>query len=132
MVNAVYVPTYTSNHVPTGWVACVRDITVQQQPEERLRDSELTAQPLAAIVQSSNDAIISKDLDGVITSWNRAAERLFGYTAAEVVGPSVRVIIPDDGQAEEGSLLTTIRGGGGVENLEAVRRCKDGTPSSCR
>lgn len=66
---------------------------------------------LAAIVESSDDAIVSKDLDGIITSWNRAAERLFGYTAAEAVGQPIRLIVPPDRQHEVDDVLSRIRAG---------------------
>jgi PAS domain S-box-containing protein len=82
---------------------------------------------LAAIVASSDDAIVSKDLDGIITSWNRGAERIFGYTADEVIGRSIRIIIPDDRQAEEDMVLAKIRRGEPVEHFETIRRRKDGT-----
>ncbi len=82
---------------------------------------------LAAIVDSSDDAIVSKSLDGIITSWNRGAERLFGYTAAEVVGQSIRLVIPDDRQQEEDAILERIRKGERVDHFETVRRRKDGT-----
>jgi PAS domain S-box-containing protein len=81
---------------------------------------------LAAIVASSDDAIISKDLNGIITSWNRAAERMFGYTADEAVGRSIFLIIPDDRRAEEESILGRIRAGGVVDHFETMRRRKDG------
>jgi PAS domain S-box-containing protein len=83
---------------------------------------------LAAIVQSSDDAIISKDLDGVMTSWNAGAERLFGYTADETVGRSIRMLIPDDRQNEEDHVLESIRSGFVVEPFDTIRRRKDGTP----
>lgn len=82
---------------------------------------------LAAVVSSSDDAIISKDLDGIITSWNPAAEQLFGYTAAEAVGQSVFLIIPEDRRGEEEYVLGRIRQGLSVDHYETVRRRKDGT-----
>jgi PAS domain S-box-containing protein len=82
---------------------------------------------LAAIVDSSDDAIVGKDLNSVVTSWNAAAERMFGYSAAEIVGKSVRVIIPDDRQHEEDDVLRRIRGGQRIEHYETSRRRKDGT-----
>ena len=82
---------------------------------------------LAAVVDSSDDAIVSKTLDGVITSWNRAAERLFGYTATEAVGQSIYIIIPADRRAEEEMVLGRIRAGQMVDHFETVRRRKDGT-----
>ena len=81
---------------------------------------------LAAIVDSSQDAIVSKDLDGIITSWNKAAERMFGYTAQEALGRSVTLIIPPERLHEEGEILTRIRGGERIEQLETQRRHKDG------
>ena len=81
----------------------------------------------AAIIESSDDAILSKDLDGVILSWNRGAERLFGYTAAEAVGRPVTLIIPKDRQDEEPAILDTIRRGEAVRHLETVRQRKDGS-----
>ena len=82
---------------------------------------------LAAIVTSSDDAIISKDLDGTITSWNRAAEQMFGYTAAEAVGRNIQLIIPEDRRSEEEYVLERVRAGVGVEHYETVRRRKDGS-----
>lgn len=81
---------------------------------------------LAAIVDSSHDAIISKTLDGIITSWNPAAEQMFGYTAAEAVGQSIRLIIPSDRQAEEDYVLSKVRKGERVDHFETVRQRKDG------
>src|SRR3954469_3178482 len=82
---------------------------------------------LAAIVESSDDAIVSKDLDGVITSWNRGAEELFGYTAEEAVGQSITMVIPPDRLAEEDMVLGHIRRGERIEHFDTVRRRKDGT-----
>jgi PAS domain S-box-containing protein len=81
---------------------------------------------LAALVDSSNDAIVSKDLNGVITSWNRGAEQIFGYSAEEAIGRSVRLIIPADRQAEEDDVLAHIRRGERVEHFDTIRRRKDG------
>jgi PAS domain S-box-containing protein len=81
---------------------------------------------LSAIVDSSHDAIVSKTLDGIITSWNGAAERMFGYTAAEAIGRSIRMIIPPERQAEEDFVLSRIRRGEKVDHFETVRQTKDG------
>jgi PAS domain S-box-containing protein len=82
---------------------------------------------LAAIVESSEDAIVSKDIDGVITSWNRGAEQLFGYTAGEAVGRSITLLIPPDRLGEEDLVLARIRRGERVEHFDTVRWRKDGT-----
>ena len=87
-----------------------------------------TARLLAAIVDSSDDAIISKDLDGVVTSWNRAAERMFGWTSAEMVGQSIRKIIPKERLHEEDNVLASIRRGVQVDHFETERVRKDGGP----
>lgn len=81
---------------------------------------------LAAIVDSSDDAIVSKTLDGVITSWNRGAERLFGYSAAEAIGRHIFLIIPDDRRAEEEDVLARLRRGEKIDHFETVRQAKDG------
>ncbi len=82
---------------------------------------------LAAIVDSSEDAIISKTLEGIITSWNQAAERLFGYTAEEAIGqPVVTLLIPDDRRNEETAILDRIHRGERIEHFETVRKAKDG------
>ena len=90
-------------------------------------EAEQTRALLAAIVASSNDAIISKRLDGVITSWNGAAERLFGYPAAEAVGTPITVLIPDDRLHEELSIQEQIAAGGRIDSFQTVRRRKDGS-----
>ncbi len=82
---------------------------------------------LSAIVDSSHDAIVSKTLDGIITSWNGGAEAMFGYRAAEVIGKSIRLIIPSDRQAEEDYVLSRIRRGLRVDHFETVRQRKDGS-----
>lgn len=89
--------------------------------------ADAAALRLAAIVESSDDAIVSKDVKGVITSWNRAAERMFGWTADEVVGRSIRIIIPPDRQAEEDHVLSRIVRGETVDHFETIRMKKDGT-----
>src|SRR5437879_12469191 len=83
---------------------------------------------LAAIVDSSNDVIVSKTLDGIITSWNPAAERLFGWTAAEAVGRPITLIIPEERRAEEDTILARVRRGERGEHLETGRVTKDGRP----
>ncbi|MGA7324313.1 MAG: PAS domain S-box protein [Rhodomicrobium sp.] len=99
-----------------------------KRPRDRLHQLgiEDAAALLAAIVTSSSDAILSKTLDGTITSWNKATEQLFGYTAQEMVGQSIRLIIPADRQAEEDSILARIAAGEYIDNYETVRQRKDG------
>ena len=87
---------------------------------------ELTRRHLAKIVDSSDDAIISKDLHGTIQSWNGAAERMFGYPAADAVGQSIRMIIPEERQAEEDYVLGSVRAGTAVRHYETIRRRSDG------
>jgi PAS domain S-box-containing protein len=81
---------------------------------------------LAAIVDSSDDAIVSKTLEGIITSWNRGAERMFGYGAAEAIGNNIRLIVPPERQAEEDNVLKHTRRGERIEHFETVRQAKDG------
>ena len=98
----------------------MRNVTERTQAEH---DSLL----LAAIIGSSDDAIISKNLEGIITSWNQGAERTFGYTAAEAVGKPITILIPADRLDEEPRILTRLRRGERVDHFETVRRRKDGS-----
>lgn len=82
---------------------------------------------LAAIVETSDDAIITKDLNGIITSWNRGAEQIFGYTAEEAIGKSITMLMPEDRTDEEPEILNRIRNGERVDHYETVRCRKDGT-----
>ena len=97
----------------------VRDIT------ERKR-AEATSIRLASIVELSDDAIIGKDLNSIITSWNEGAERIFGYTTGEMLGTSIIRLIPADRQDEENQILTQIKHGERVEHFETLRQTKDG------
>jgi PAS domain S-box-containing protein len=92
---------------------------------ERKRAEEASLQ-LAAIVQSANDGIVSKDLNGIVTSWNRAAEHIFGYQAEEIVGRSILLIIPPELHDEEARIVARIRAGEPIEHFETVRLRKDG------
>jgi PAS domain S-box-containing protein len=96
-----------------------RDITERRKAEE-------TRLLLGAIVDSSDDAIISKDLGGRITSWNQGAERLYGYTTAEAVGKSIMIVVPPDRQEEEREILARLQRGERVDHFETIRRRKDG------
>jgi PAS domain S-box-containing protein len=91
------------------------------------QSAEILARRLAAIVESSDDAIVSKDLDGIITSWNRAAELMFGFTADEQIGRSILTIIPADRESEEQDVIAKIKRGEIVDHYETVRRRKDGS-----
>lgn len=92
------------------------------------KQAEHASNLLASIVESSNDGIVSKNLDGIITSWNAGAERLFGYTAKEAVGRPILMLIPPDRHDEERDILARIRRGERVEHYETVRRRRDGSP----
>jgi PAS domain S-box-containing protein len=106
--------------VLVGAVNMLVDITERKRAEE-------AAQRLASIVDTSDDAIISKDLDGIITSWNKGAERIFGYMAEEIIGKSVKVLIPQEYQEEENTILERIRSGQRIEHYETVRQRKLGS-----
>jgi PAS domain S-box-containing protein len=103
------------------------DPAVMPPASGSLHDGEIAAARLAAIVNSSDDAIVSKTLDGVITSWNAGAERMFGFTESEAVGRHITLIIPKDRHAEEEQVLARLRRGERVEHFETVRMRKDGT-----
>ncbi len=101
------------------WVGAVTDL------HERRQSEEMRAR-LAAIVASSDDAIISKDLNGYITSWNEGATRIFGYTAQEAIGKHITLVIPEERHAEEAHILSRLRQGERIDHFETVRRRKDG------
>ena len=106
------------------YVGIIRDLT---QLKEEVARGEKLDMLLAQIVADSDDAILSKTLDGTITSWNRGAQRIFGYTAAEVVGRHISLLIPPDRLAEEDAIITRLRAGEGIDHMETVRRARDGT-----
>ena len=91
------------------------------------RRAEEAAQRLAAIIESSDDAILAKDLNGIISAWNTGSERLYGYAAEEAIGKPVTMLFPADRQDEEQSILTRIRAGERVDHYETIRRRKDGS-----
>jgi two-component system CheB/CheR fusion protein len=102
------------------WIGAAKDITERKEAEQSMAQ-------LAAIVESSSDAIIAADLDGVITSWNQGAERLYGYTAREAIGQSITMLIPPERSGEEESVLKPLRRGERIELFETVSRRKDGS-----
>jgi PAS domain S-box-containing protein len=104
-----------------------RDITDRKQIEITLGEIEQRLRWSASIVESSDDAIVSKNLDGIVTSWNRGAERVFGYTAAEAIGQPITIVIPEDRQDEERDILTRIGRGERIDHFETVRQRKDGS-----
>ena len=104
-----------------------RDVTKLKDTEAALRDVEDQLRWLASIVESSDDAIVSKNLDGIITSWNRGAERVFGHTAEEAIGQPITIVIPQDRQDEERAILTRIRRGERIDHFETVRQRRHGS-----
>jgi PAS domain S-box-containing protein len=113
-------PLYDEDGTLVGAVNMLVDISDRKHSEEADRR-------LAAIIEDCDDAIISKDLNGVINSWNRGAERLFGYCAEEVVGKPVTILIPPDRLDEEPGILERLRRGERIDHYETIRRRKDGT-----
>jgi PAS domain S-box-containing protein len=105
----------------TAYGTVTRNLTERKSAEQRLGS-------LASIVESSDDAIVSKNLDGIIANWNKGAERIFGYTSEEAIGQPITIVIPADRQSEERDILTRIRRGEHIDHFETVRRRKDGTP----
>jgi PAS domain S-box-containing protein len=109
-----------ASHELICFATVMRDITERKKTEDATRR-------LAAIVESSDDAIVSKDLNGIITSWNAGAERLFGYSAEEALKKPITIIIPPDRYHEEQQILDRIHSGERVEHFDTIRRRKDGT-----
>jgi PAS domain S-box-containing protein len=112
-------PLYEPDGRRSGAINAFQDVTELKRAEEASRR-------LAAVVESSDDAIVTKDLDGIITSWNQGAERLFGYSVDEIIGRPVTVLIPADHHDEEPNILARIRRGERIDHYETVRRRKDG------
>ncbi len=115
----------------------IRETVARREAEQAGRAKEVLleqiaselrlARELAAIVESSDDAIVAKDLSGVVTSWNRAADQTFGHTAIEMIGRSIRRIVPDERVAEEDNVLVRVQRGEKIVQFETVRQRKDGT-----
>src|SRR5690606_3862041 len=110
---------YEEQHGATELEGFISDITARKRAEE-------ARSFLAAIVESTDDAVVSKTLDGTITSWNEAAERIFGYKAAEVIGRSILTIVPPELHEEEEKILARLRAGERLEHFETVRLSKSG------
>jgi PAS domain S-box-containing protein len=112
----------TSSQIATA----VANARAYQQSQGEMRTALIAAQHLAAIVESSDDAIASKDLNGIVTSWNKSAERLFGYTAREIIGKPITTIIPPELLADETMILGKIRKGEKIDHFETIRVTKSG------
>jgi PAS domain S-box-containing protein len=108
-------PIYDDRGVVVGASKIARDLSDRQR-------ADVAARRLAAVVESSDDAIVTKNLDSIITSWNPAAERMFGYTAAEAIGKSIRILIPDELQGEEDTVMAKIRAGESLDHYETIRQ----------
>jgi PAS domain S-box-containing protein len=119
LLRGIYTPERDEAGNVDGWIASILDIGEQRRAEH-------VRQQLAGIVDSSGDAIVSRDLEGMIVSWNRAAEWIFGYSAEEAIGRPIEIVIPPEYQDEESKIITRIRRGEHIEHFETVRRRKDG------
>ncbi len=109
----------------SGCVVIFRDVTAQRRMDREKTNQLLTARLLASIVESSDDAIISKSLEGVIQSWNAAAERLFGYSAEQAVGRHISLVIPPDRLEEENRIIASVKAGQRVDHFETERMRSD-------
>jgi PAS domain S-box-containing protein len=128
-----YSPIFGAGHDALGVFVVCQDITSEvtaahqlRKSEEGTRESAKRLGELAAIVASSDDVILSKDLNGIITSWNDAATRVFGYSPEEMIGASILKLIPEHLHSDEHTILDNIRAGRRIEHFETVRRTKDG------
>jgi PAS domain S-box-containing protein len=110
----------------SGCVLIFRDVTAQRLIERDKANQLLTARLLASIVETSNDAIISKSLDGIIQSWNAAAERLFGFMAEEAIGRHISLVLPPDRLPEEEQIIASLKSGKRIEHYETERVRKNG------
>ena len=110
----------------SGCVLIFRDVSAQRRVQRERSSQLLAARLLASIIESSDDAILSKSLDGIIQSWNAAAERLFGYTAAQAVGRHISLIIPPDRIDEEDHIIASLKAGHRIDHFETERMSSDG------
>jgi PAS domain S-box-containing protein len=120
--------TYDEHRQPVQFDGTTRDVTERRRLEMENESRLLAARSLAAIVESSDDAIISKSLDGIIQSWNVAAERIFGYSAEQAVGHHISLVIPAERADEEERIIAELKAGQRVEHFETVRIRSDGQP----
>jgi PAS domain S-box-containing protein len=120
-------PLFDSRGILIGAVNTLVDITERHEAEQRIRESEARYRDIAAIVESCEDAVLTKDLNGLITSWNRGARRLFGYSAEEVIGKPVTILIPAERQEEEPTIMARIGRGERIDHYETIRQRKDGS-----
>jgi PAS domain S-box-containing protein len=128
-----YSPIVGPGREALGVLVVCQDITSEvtaaqelRKSEEGTRESAKRLSELAAIVESSDDVILSKDLNGTITSWNNAATRIFGYSPEEMIGASILKLIPEHLHSDEKTILENVRAGRRVEHFETIRRAKDG------
>jgi PAS domain S-box-containing protein len=119
LIHGMYTPVLDEAGDSDGWIASLLDVGEQRRADEVRRQ-------LASIVDSSSDAIFSENLDAHIVSWNRGAERLYGYAAPEVIGKPITLLMPPARGDEETHILARIARGEHIEHYETVRRCKDG------
>jgi len=124
IVESRQVVTRNQQNLPIAILEVNRNITRRKQRE---RETEKDLLRLAAIVADSDDAIVSKTLDGIINSWNRSAEKMFGYTAQEAIGKHIYLIIPEELRDEENDILRRLRNGEHIDHFETQRMHKDGT-----
>lgn len=117
---------FNEQSLPVRFIGSVLDITDQKLNEQHLKESAERQAQLAAIVDTSDDTIVSKTLEGIITSWNKSAERMFGYTREEAVGQHISLIIPPSRLQEEEYIIGQIRSGNKVDHFETMRMAKNG------
>lgn len=122
-LRGAYRPDRDRTGKPIGWIASLVDLT-ERRRAQLLADKAI--RQLASIVENTDDAIIGRDLDGIVTSWNEAAERLYGYKASEMIGKPLSVLIPTDRPDEEPEILARLRRGDSIDHYETVRVAKDG------